>query len=176
MSCGFSLFENKNQPFKGKPRSYFPGSSDPAALCRLDQSLSAWQDENRGGATLSAGGPCCLYGPMLIKSSMAVFALLHYTGWWSKCLCFSSLNAAGRDIRCPCGAVWWAGQVGLFCWEVKFFFFFYIQHHNSFYIFMQKMSQCVDGCQDISVWLMRSNRVVAKALLWCSGWLLLFPK
>lgn len=107
-----------------KASSYFPGSSDPAALCRLDQSHSAWQDENRGGATLSAGGPCCLYGPMLIKSSMAVFVLLHYTGWWSKCLCFSSLNAAGRDIRCPCGAVWWAGQVGLFCWKVKFFFKF----------------------------------------------------
>lgn len=92
----------------------------PAGLCHLDQSLSAWQDENRGGATLSAGGPWCLYGPMLIKSSLAAFVLLHYTGWWSKC--FSSLNAAGRDIRCPGGAVWWAGQAGRFCREVELFF------------------------------------------------------
>ncbi len=103
-----------------KSCSYCPGSSDPADLCHLDQSLSAWQDENRGGATLSAGGPWCLYGPMLIKSSLAAFVLLHYTGWWSKC--FSPLNAAGRDIRCPGGAVWWAGQAGLFCREVKLFF------------------------------------------------------
>lgn len=107
-----------------KSRSYHPGSSGPAGRCLLDQSLSAWPDENRGGATLSAGGPWCLSGPMLIKSCLAAFVLLHYTGWWSKC--FSSLNAAGRDIRCPGGAVWWAGQAGRFCREVKLFFFLFL--------------------------------------------------
>lgn len=157
-ACTIPLIATKMSLFQSKCRSLVPIAPGQVTLltCHLDQSLSAWRDENRGGATLSAGGPWCLYGPMLVKSSLAVFVLLHYTGWWSKC--FSSLNAAGRDIRCPGGAVWWAGQAGRFCREVKWFFLSFL---HSTAIPMQLIFTVCGCVLRIFLYLIR-----------CFGWLL----
>ncbi len=93
-----------------------PGSSAPADLSSWAVPLRVTGGEQRRRRSkrrrplMSLRAWLCLYCFIILDDDQS-----------------ASLHAAGRDIRCPGGAVWWAGQAGRVCREVKcFFFLFYI--------------------------------------------------